>query len=456
MEILLYIIQVSLSWLVFFGFYHFFLRKETFFNTNRWYLLFALISGLIVPYLLPVFRGAFEATVTTLPTYVITLGEITIGDQNELATQNTTFWTWQNISFSIYIIGFLFATGRFFKGIFNIIKIKNNGISTAHNGYSIIRTSENIMPFSFGKWLFLPQETSLSDTEEQQVIEHELVHIRARHSLDLIIVESITILFWFNPLLRFFRNALKEVHEYAADKVVLKKVSVKYYGQLLLQQAFPNVELALVHKFSQSQLKNRIKMMTQKPSSQSARAKYLFAAPLFLLVLITFSAYKYAETIAPQKSVAAQETSRILAELSDNSMIGDTNVYSKAEEMPILKDCSSQPKEEQDNCTQSAMIKYVYGSLEYPKVAKNNSIEGLVVVQFVVNKEGKMDRIKLLRDIGGGCGQAAVAAVQKLADDENMKWEAGIQKGKKVNVQFSFPFRFKLSKDEKNKEENKN
>ena len=441
MDILFYIVQISLSWLVFFGFYHFFLRKETFFNTNRWYLLFALTSGLIVPLALPIFKGIFEANVATLPTYVFTLGELTIGAESEQVIQNTTFWAWRNIILSIYILGLCFFASRFFTGIFNIIKIKNNGSESIQSGYSIIKTTESIPPFSFGKWLFLPENSSLSQEEEQQIIEHELVHIQARHSLDIIVVEWISILFWFNPLLLFFRNALQEVHEYAADKVVLKNVSVKHYGQLLLQQAFPNVELALVHKFSQSQLKNRIKMMTQKPSSKTARVKYLFIAPLLLLLLITFSAYKYAETLT-------SESNNTLKEMPLNGLVEDTTVYTKVDQMPILMDCSNEPKKEQKRCTQSALMKYIYNSFKYPKVAKDNGIEGLILVSFVVNKDGQIDKIKLLKDIGGGCGQVALDVIQKMATDENVKWEAGVQGDKKVNVQFTVPLRLRLKKDE--------
>ena len=213
-----YMIEVSLCWLLLFGFYHFLLRKETFFETNRVFLLSALVLGLALPLMRPILESLFN----TSPSYSFTIQELTgqaIGTQIAETTKN---WSISIIAFVVYILGVIIFSLRLFYNLFKIYQLKEQGTILFKDNYSIIQTSELGMPFSFGKYLFVPTQFQINAVDEQKIIKHELVHIREKHTLDIILVEILTIIFWFNPLLQLFQTALKEVHEYAADKEVLR------------------------------------------------------------------------------------------------------------------------------------------------------------------------------------------------------------------------------------------
>jgi len=414
-----YIFQVSLSWLVFYGLYHFFLRKETFFNTNRFFLLFALGMGLLLPFCIPMLQTAIESNINYIPTYTLPIQEVGFAQNS---TSAITF-SWSQLVIIGYILGILYFLSQFLKGIYNIYQLKKSGQIQTFPNYQLIRTDKISTPFSFGKWLFLPQH-QLSSEDESQIIQHELVHIQSQHSFDIITVELLSILFWFNPMLRLFHTALKEVHEYAADQHVLRSIPVKNYGQLLLQQAFPDIELRLVHNFNQSQLKNRIKMMTKKRSSKRALLKYAFIVPVLFAVSVIFSAYTF----------------------TANSPENGDPVYSEVDQMPTLKGCENSDKEAAKKCSDQKMIQLVYGNVKYPKAAFKNNIEGLAVVSFTVTKEGKVKDVKIVKDVAEGCGQAAHDAVYKMVTDKT-QWNPGVHKGKKVNVSLKLPVRFKITKD---------
>ncbi len=425
MNIFLYFLEVSLCWLFFYAFYHFFLRKETFFQINRFYLLSVVGLGLILPLSLPVFKILFETNISFIPTYSVNLNEIAFTETIETNITNSFQFSWVNLILSIYLIGVLARFFQFAKSINQLIQLKKKSHVIENKGFLLIKTTEITMPFSFINWLFLPQNHQVSPQDEAKIIEHELVHIQSQHSLDILLIEVLSILFWFNPLLLLFHQALKEVHEYAADQVVLRSVPVKNYGRMLLQQAFPDIELRLVHNFNQSQLKKRIKMMTKKPSSKRALLKYAFIAPMLLGLAFLFSAYQLAPISIEQN--------------------GDP-IYDKVDQMPTWKGCETE--ENALKCTYGKIINLLVNNLEYPKAAKEKNIEGKVLLEFIVSKEGQVKQLKIKKDLAGGCGQAAFQAANKMIEDK-VQWNAGIKNDKKVAVRMVLPVAFKLPKEEK-------
>ena len=112
--------------------------------------------------------------------------------------------------------------------------------------------------------------------------------------------------------------------------------------------------------------------------------------------------------------------------------------------MPRFPGCENlRTKEEKDACAQKKMLEFIYGNIKYPAIARENGIEGMVVVTFVVEKDGTVTDARVVRDIGGQCGQEALRVVS-LMNDKGIKWEPGKQRGRPVRVQFNLPVRFKL------------
>ena len=114
------------------------------------------------------------------------------------------------------------------------------------------------------------------------------------------------------------------------------------------------------------------------------------------------------------------------------------------EDMPLFPGCENEPdKAAKKKCSDSKVQQFVYKNLKYPAIARENGVEGMVVVQFVVEKDGSITNVELLRDIGAGCGEEAVRAVQSM-QEENVLWTPGRQRGRPVKVQFRMPIRFRL------------
>lgn len=119
---------------------------------------------------------------------------------------------------------------------------------------------------------------------------------------------------------------------------------------------------------------------------------------------------------------------------------GVQEIFKVVEDMPEFPGCEeTSDKQERSKCSQEKMIDFIYNNLEYPKIAGDNGVEGMVVIQFVVQKDGVLDNIKIVRDIGAGCGAEAERIVRKMP-----KWNPGKQRGRPVNVQFNLPVRFKM------------
>ena len=107
--------------------------------------------------------------------------------------------------------------------------------------------------------------------------------------------------------------------------------------------------------------------------------------------------------------------------------------------MPAFPGCEGMAKAEKKQCADKKMLEYIYGNIKYPAIARENGVEGMVVVQFVIEKDGSITASKVARDIGAGCGDEALRIVNQMP-----KWNPGKQRGRAVRVQFNLPVRFKL------------
>lgn len=123
----------------------------------------------------------------------------------------------------------------------------------------------------------------------------------------------------------------------------------------------------------------------------------------------------------------------------------DQEVFKVVEQMPRFPGCddSDLSKKEADSCAKKLMLEYIYKNLQYPEEAQKQAVEGMVVIEFVVDKKGHIDNASIKRDIGAGCGEAAKKVVLSMNNMEE-KWTPGYQRGRAVNVQYVLPVKFKL------------
>lgn len=117
----------------------------------------------------------------------------------------------------------------------------------------------------------------------------------------------------------------------------------------------------------------------------------------------------------------------------------EPDFFKVVEEMPTFPGCESKPKAERKKCADEKMLQFIYKNIKYPAIARENGVEGMVVVRFIVEKDGKITDAHVVRDIGAQCGNEALRVVGMMP-----KWNAGKQRGRPVRVQFNLPVRFKL------------
>ncbi len=447
---LYYVIKVSICWLAFYLLYRLFLHRETFFQINRFYLLLTLGLGLLIPGMdLP---GLFQNSGGQ--SSIVYLQPITIGVQSLSTTleeivvtpmTNKATFSIGQLLLAIYWLGVVFFSLRLFVGLYQIWRLYRQGSIEAKGDYMQVSTQPFHLPFSFFHYLFWSKEFSVNATDQAKILQHEMAHIRGRHSLDVLILELIKILLWCSPVIYLYKKSIQNVHEYLADAEVLQTTEKKQYGQLLLRHSQSGLQSALANNFIHSQLKKRIQMMMKHKSKRSALVKYLVAIPMVILMVLLFSNQQV------MANFNGEESEKIIPITSQHLNSGpDDPVYKVVEEMPRFPGC----EEETDffvrnNCARKRMLEFLYKNIRYPKAASKDGIEGTTVIRFIIDKQGNITEPEIVRNIGGGCGEEALRVIQTMP-----QWIPGKQKGKIVKVSFVIPVKFKLEGGSKNKKAN--
>ncbi len=287
---LTYLIEATLCWAVFYGFYALLLSRTTFFRHNRWYLLATLLLGLLIPLAeLPVpvvpateqLRSVYLAPVTT----GIEALEVTVTAPAQEGDQG---WLLPLLQL-VYWAGVALALGRFLYGLWQIHSVYRGSKTLNRDGYRLVLTDKPHLPFAFFNLLFWSRMLPAEDTDRQTILRHELAHIRQGHSYDMLLLEILGIFFWCSPLVYLYRRTLKTVHEYLADAAVLRNTRKKQYGHLLIRQSLSGMPVALANHFAQTQLKKRIIMMTRHRTPGISALRYTLAIPLTIFLLLAFA-----------------------------------------------------------------------------------------------------------------------------------------------------------------------
>ena len=286
---LTYFLQVNLCWLMFYGLYWALLSRETFFKLNRIYLIITLLSGLALP-LVADWLHKETALVLPFEGILLPIFEFSINGNGLSVVDSPTLlpvgrgWSWWMVISSIYLIGFSLEMTRFLMGLFKLYRLNKTAHKEVKSSYTLLITEGVCQPFSFFKYVFISRDL-LQSADFQNIMRHELAHVRQKHSWDVIALEVIQIVFWLSPCVYLYKNSLRNVHEYLADAAVLRSVSKRQYGSLLIQQSQAGKSIAFVNPFF-SQLKKRILMMTRNPSKRRSLVKYALAAPIFFTLVI--------------------------------------------------------------------------------------------------------------------------------------------------------------------------
>lgn len=300
METLRYVVLVNGLLAVVSLAYYVLLRRETFFGANRLALWLGLLSAFVLPLLeLPDWRPQPVRTVmqrtaqvivpNVLPNISTPKPDVTITFPNGKTfsafqqRQPAGTWPWQYVLVGVYALGVFLLSCRFLWQLSSLRKLIRQSLHEPYDGFTLVCNETITSPFSFFNWVVLNPDRHMS-AELEQILRHERVHVRERHSFDMIAAELVCILFWFNPAAYLFRHLIHQTLEFSADRAVLAEgVDAKLYQYNLLKVSLSEGRSALTNHFSKLQLKSRIVMLNKPDSSKAAWLKY----PVFLIAVLT-------------------------------------------------------------------------------------------------------------------------------------------------------------------------
>jgi len=275
-----YLLKASAVVAIFYICYKLFLQRETFFESNRWFLLVGLVIAFAVPFIvIPIYITAEPSQLQNI---------MISGETTAIASTEDPFDFLQLIA-GLYLLGVTFFLGRFILqfGSLGFLLLHNN--KSKNGRYTFIKTKSNASPFSFFKWIVY-NPNQYNEDELQQILTHEKVHARQYHSIDIVLTQLASIIFWFNPFIWWYKKELHQNLEFIADQNTQEQIGCKKsYQHLLLKTSVPNYEMALTNNFYNSLIKKRIVMLHKNRSKNKNQWKYALVIPVLALFLMSFN-----------------------------------------------------------------------------------------------------------------------------------------------------------------------
>lgn len=424
---MLYLLQVNVGLILFYALYKLVCTRDTFFRSRR----FILIVSLVLPFILPFIdvREWLESRermiMLTHFDYSAVLPEIVVGSE-AAETGNRVLVLSEWIGY-LYLAGVLVLLVRLAIQAFSLYRLIVRMPEKEINGVRVKCLNDPSGPFSFFGWIFLNPAIVKKD-ELDEILTHEVAHVKQRHSVDVLLAEMVSICCWMNPFAWLLKREVRLNLEFLADRKVMEAgFATKSYQYHLLGLAY-NHKYGLSNNFNFSHLKQRIIMMNKKKSNAVGHIKYaLFVLPAFaLLVAGNISCSQDASQTEDAKEEVVAPVSPEAKEAPADSTAKE-EVFMVAEQMPEYPGGMKE------------MLKFLQENVKYPENAMKNNVQGRVIVQFVVEKDGTPTEFKVLRSVDPDLDAEALRVMKAMP-----KWKPGMQKGQVVRVKFTVPVSFKL------------
>lgn len=275
------------------------LKRTTFFNANRVYL----VSGLILSLTLPLYNGS-ETISHYAPADLSLMEPIVARTQSVISStkESTVAVSAGTLLFVFYLVGIMVRLTMLTLSVAGILKLKKQGEILEYQDLTVFETNTPV-PFSFFKYVFLPRAL-----EEPGILAHEEAHVRQYHWIDLLIVELASIILWFNPVMTFYKRSLQQQHEYLADRTAINGgIGIGEYLTTIKRQIELAASPSLISEFYFQSIKNRINMMTRRSTSVYGLATYTLVLPLIVCLLMAFSPRKRLEILNHDERDSVQE-----------------------------------------------------------------------------------------------------------------------------------------------------
>ena len=424
---MLYLLQVNVGLILFYALYKLVCTRDTFFRSRR----FILIVSLVLPFILPFIdvREWLESRDRMIMLahfdYSAVLPEIVVGSE-AAETGNRVFVLSEWIGY-LYLAGVVVLLVRLAVQAFSLYRLIVRMPEKEINGVRIKCLNDPSGPFSFFGWIFM-NPAAVKEDEISEILTHEMAHVKQHHSVDVLLAEMVSICCWMNPFAWLLKREVRLNLEFLADRKVMEAgFATKSYQYHLLGLAY-NHKYGLSNNFNFSHLKQSIIMMNKKKSNATGHIKYaLFVLPAFaLLVAGNISCSQDASQTEDAKEEVVAPVSPEAKEAPADSTAKE-EVFMVAEQMPEFPGGMKE------------LLKFLQDNLKYPENAMKNNVQGRVIVQFVVEKDGTLTEFKVARSVDPDLDAEALRVLQTMP-----KWKPGMQRGKIVRVKFTVPVSFKL------------
>lgn len=300
-----YLFKLSVSLAVVYLLYQLLFRRLTFYNHNRWYLLGYTFLSFLIPFIdiSPVLQRN-DWSETSLVNWVPVLHT---GNTTIISATGNTFSPWK-VLLIITVTGMVVMFTRLLIQFLSFRKMRRKAVALDASSLKIYQVNEKIIPFSFGNSIFINRYLH-TETELQEIIRHEFVHVKQRHSIDIIWAEVLCLFNWFNPFAWLLKKAIRQNLEFIADNKVLENGINKKEYQYLLLKVIGNHQYSIATAFNFSSLKKRIAMMNKLRSARVNLLRFLFILPLLAVILVSFR-----EQIGDTLKVGKQNNNPVFAD----------------------------------------------------------------------------------------------------------------------------------------------
>ena len=399
--LLIYQIKVGLCLIAFYLLWKLLLSRETFHRFNRVALLAVMAIAMVLPWI----RLSQDVLAPAANSFIV-LDDILVTPSGTATAQHAVHpLNMTNVATVAYFIGVVLALVWFLHSQWSLHRLFKKGrTESLPGGITLHVLPGDLSPFSYFKHIVISEQDYQDNPRE--ILVHEQAHISLRHSWDVLFMGLVTLFQWWNPAAWLLCRELRQVHEYEADEAVLNQgVDAKQYQLLLIRKSVGDQLFSMANNFNYQSLKKRIRMMTINKSSRWNTLRALAVVPVIALALLAFANPK-------------TETAPVS---------GDNKVYETVEQMPEFPGGVVE------------MTKFLQRNIQYPANAAKNEVEGRVILQFVVEKNGQIGEVKVVRSVDPELDAEAMRVVKSMPN-----FIPGRQDGKPVAVLYTIPISFKF------------
>ncbi len=280
-----YLMKLSLCIGATYLFYHFVLRRITHYQWNRWFLLLFTLFAFMVPVInIAILVQPEKLQQVVFIRNIPAISNPTFNSSSVAAGAHVNWWSWLGI---VLMIGTIVLVVRLVIQLYSLKRLQNKSELLKNGPVKIFNVRESIAPFSFHQSIYLNKD-EYNEDELGEIVQHELVHVQQKHTIDMLVAEFVCICNWYNPFAWLIKRAIKENLEFIADEQVLSGgVDHKSYQYLLLKVG-GNVPLKITNNLNFSSLKKRIYMMNKGRTGNAHLLKFFFIVPVLGLLLVLF------------------------------------------------------------------------------------------------------------------------------------------------------------------------